>query len=126
MKKLHEKSIFVTFTISLSSDSLDIYSLSFIFKLIFSGDIQLINALRPAIVTFLACLSLKEPCGLFEVVNLIISLIGMIFIMQPPFLFPQEEMEQMNSHFWVSLLFFGGVCSVSVTAVITRALKVIP
>ena len=39
----------------------------------------------------LACVLLKEPCGVFEITALFTTLSGILVIMHPPFIFGEEE-----------------------------------
>ena len=55
------------------------------------GDQKIIVATRPIFVSLSAKLFLKEPCGLVEILNMILMLSGIIFVVQPPFLFPEDD-----------------------------------
>lgn len=89
----------------------------------------MINCVRPVVITILARIFLKETFGLFEVINIAFSLIGVIFVMQPPFIFGNQvtsEHSQAQGHFYVTLVVFGGTVAVSIASVAMRALKVSP
>ena len=55
------------------------------------GDAIVITSCSPLFVTFLACVLLKEPCGLFELSALATTLTGILVIMHPPALFGEED-----------------------------------
>lgn len=61
------------------------------------GDQKIIVATRPIFVSLSAKLFLKEPCGLVEVLNMVLMLSGIIFVVKPPFLFPEDE-DDPDSH----------------------------
>ena len=51
------------------------------------GDTRIITAAQPIFVTVCACVFIREPCGEFDVLALIVSLGGMTLVTQPPFIF---------------------------------------
>ena len=107
------------------------YFIIYIFSTYFvsSGDVRIISSLRPVFITILARFALKEPCGLFELFNIPLSLLGIFFVMQPPFVFGEEIEKSTNEdneygHFFVTLVVFLGMFAGSIAAVASRALKV--
>ena len=55
------------------------------------GDAIVITSCSPLFVTLLACVFLREPCGLFELFALVTTLSGILVMMHPPSLFGQED-----------------------------------
>ncbi|XP_074654629.1 solute carrier family 35 member G1-like, partial [Tubulanus polymorphus] len=51
------------------------------------GDASVLHFSSPVFVGLLACVLLKEACGIFEVVTTIFTLCGIVFIAQPHFIF---------------------------------------
>ena len=54
-------------------------------------------ATKPIFVSLSAKLFLKEPCGLVEVLNMVLMLSGIIFVVKPPFLFPEDDPDSHSS-----------------------------
>lgn len=84
----------------------------------------MISATSPVFVTIYARIFLKEEFGVFEVVKIVFTLVGVVIVMQPPIIFGRVDQDDQEHHFWaagvafIATLFAGGV----VTSV--RALKV--
>jgi len=51
------------------------------------GDVMMIAAVRVIIVNLFSCIFLKEPCGIFEILNIFIVLGGILLVIQPPVIF---------------------------------------
>ena len=62
-------------------------SLFYSFRYMPLGDARTISATHPIFVTLLACAFLNEPCGIFETLSLFVTVIGMVIVMHPPFIF---------------------------------------
>ena len=65
---------------------LQYYSLSFISL----GDSSAIGFSAPVFASLFACIHLQEPCGIFQVTSILITLTGVVLIARPSFLFPSE------------------------------------
>ena len=52
---------------------------------------MMISAIKPAIVTLLSCLFLKESCGAVEVLNLVLTLTGIFLVVQPSVVFGETS-----------------------------------
>lgn len=72
------------------------YALSFIAL----GDSSAIIFAAPVFVSIFAFICIKEPCGLFKIVTVIITLIGVVLIARPSFIpfFASEEPEKFTPH----------------------------
>ena len=89
------------------------------------GDVTMIYASLPAFVTFLARIFLKEPFGIFEAINICLSMVGVFLVMQPSFVFRKlNNVTDDHGHFITSLIVFVGVCAAAINLVINRSLKV--
>ncbi|XP_063368322.1 solute carrier family 35 member G1 [Cydia amplana] len=53
----------------------------------------------PVFVSIFACVLLKEPCGIWNIVSIILTLLGVILITNPPFLFGGDEEVHQNYHY---------------------------
>ena len=89
-----------------------------------TGDATMIYAVLPAFVTLLARIVLKEPFGIFDTINIIISIVGIFFVMQPTYVFGNiTHVTDDHGHFIASLAVFVGVCAAAVNMVFNRFLK---
>lgn len=83
----------------------------------------------PVFVAIFACLFLKEPCGLFSVITVTLTLIGVVLITRPPFIFgssiPSLASEQSNSpsNLWAAVAAFSATLFGANAYVLLRALK---
>ncbi|XP_013793571.1 solute carrier family 35 member G1-like, partial [Limulus polyphemus] len=57
------------------------------FSLIPLADASTIAFSAPVFVSFLACILLKEPCGLFQIVSVVVTVVGVVMIAKPTFIF---------------------------------------
>ena len=76
-------------------------------KLLPLADFTMINCIKPAFVTLLSCTFLKEPCGLFEVFNLILVFAGITFVIQPQFIFGRGGAEYTPDMMYAMLALVG-------------------
>ncbi|XP_076358877.1 solute carrier family 35 member G1-like [Tachypleus tridentatus] len=67
------------------------------FRLIPLADASTIIFSCPALVTLFACVLLREPCGVFQVFTVIITLTGVVLISRPSFLFGVTSIDQVSS-----------------------------
>lgn len=83
----------------------------------------MIGLSAPLFVAVLGRIFLKEPCGVFETINITVCLIGTVIVMQPPFLFGSVS-AYTTSDFLTALIVFGATLAGSISTVATRSLKV--
>ena len=55
------------------------------------GDVRVITASQLVFVTLLSYFVLGEACGCVEISSVLVTLIGMVFVTNPPFIFGQPE-----------------------------------
>lgn len=84
----------------------------------------------PVFVAIFARIFLKEPCGLFNVVTILLTLIGVVLITRPPFIFgthiPSLAFEDENSastDLWAAVAAFSATLFGANVYVLLRALK---
>ncbi|XP_059095461.1 solute carrier family 35 member G1-like [Tigriopus californicus] len=89
------------------------------------GDTRMISASAPIFVTFLARLFLNEACGMFEVFNIILTMSGILVVMQPPILFGESDygLEYQTHHFVAASMAVIGTLLAAIGMVVTRALR---
>ena len=79
---LLERAIFGYLCFVLSYYALDYISLTDSSAIVFSA---------PVVTLIVACVVLKEPCGVFQIVSVIVTMIGVFLIARPSFLFPEDS-----------------------------------
>ena len=52
---------------------------------------MMISSIKPAIITLLSCVFLKEACGAMEVLNLLVTLTGIFLVVQPSVVFGETQ-----------------------------------
>uniref|UniRef100_A0A1B6E1D0 EamA domain-containing protein n=1 Tax=Clastoptera arizonana TaxID=38151 RepID=A0A1B6E1D0_9HEMI len=83
----------------------------------------------PVFVAIFARLFLKEPCGMFSVITVTLTLIGVVLITRPPFIFgssvPSLASDQTNtpSNLWAAIAAFSATLFGANAYVLLRALK---
>ncbi|XP_054279903.1 solute carrier family 35 member G1 [Macrosteles quadrilineatus] len=84
----------------------------------------------PVFVAIFARIFLKEPCGLFNVVTILLTLIGVILITRPPFMFgahipslASEEPPTVTTDLWAAVAAFSATLFGANVYVLLRALK---
>ena len=92
-------------------------------KLLPFADFTMINCIKPAFVTLLSCIFLKEPCGIFEVFNLILVFAGITFVIQPQFIFGIREVEYTPEMVYAVLALVGSTILGSLITIILRHLR---
>ena len=85
---LLERAVFGFLCFTLSYYALDYISLTDSSAIVFSA---------PVFTLIVACVMLKEPCGVFQVVSVIVTLIGVFLIARPSFLFPEDSIADVFS-----------------------------
>ena len=87
------------------------------------SDITMISSIKPVCSTLLACIFLRESCGLFEVLNLVLVVTGIGLVVQPSFIFGQTDSQYDQQMFYAAV----GLCVAQVlgssVAVILRHLR---
>lgn len=68
-------------------DGIDLIILFQALKVLPLGDITMIGAVRVIFTTIYSRIFLKEPCGLFELFNMLLVLGGILLVVQPPIIF---------------------------------------
>jgi len=68
-------------------DGVDLIILFQALKVLPLGDITMIGAVRVVFTTIYSRLFLKEPCGIFEIFNMLLVLGGILLVVQPPIIF---------------------------------------
>ncbi|XP_013785721.1 solute carrier family 35 member G1-like [Limulus polyphemus] len=66
-------------------------------RLIPLADVSTIVLGSPALITLFACVFLREPCGIFQIFTIIITLTGVVLISRPSFLFGITSIDQVSS-----------------------------
>jgi len=81
----------------------------------------------PVFVAIFARIFLKEPCGWFNVVTVVLTLIGVVLITRPPFLFsntvPPLGDDKGETNFWGAIAAFSATLFGANVYVLLRALK---
>lgn len=85
------------------------------------ADYTMISSIKPVFVTLLSCIFLKEPCGWFEVANLLLVLGGVTLVLQPPIIFGATGEEEYTVEMVVAAaMLVGGMAVGSVVPVVLR------
>ena len=92
-------------------------------KLLPLADFTMINCIKPAFVTLLSCVFLKEACGLFEVFNLVLVFAGITFVIQPQFIFGTREVEYTPEMVYAAVALVGSTILGSLITIILRHLR---
>ena len=90
------------------------------------GDARTLEAVQPVFVTFFAFLFLGEPCGLFDALALLISILGMTLITHPSFIFNDDHDNapvHPKQYYLAAFSAVVGMLCGAVCLVITRAIK---
>jgi drug/metabolite transporter (DMT)-like permease len=87
------------------------------------ADYTMINSVNPVFVTLLSCIFLKEACGIFEIFNLLLVLLGVTLVVQPPFLFGAGEVEYSAEMLYTALSLVAVTALGSVIPIILRQLR---
>ena len=87
------------------------------------GDVMMISAVKPIFITFFSCIFLKEKCGIFEILNILLVMAGIVLVVQPPFLFGYDDQEYSAEMLKAAMILMGSNAMVSLTAIISRHLR---
>ncbi|XP_076304726.1 solute carrier family 35 member G1-like [Tachypleus tridentatus] len=94
------------------------------FRLIPLADASTISFSAPVFVSIFACVLLKEPCGLFDLGTVITTMVGVVLIAKPSFLFGGDTRNlSMKDQIMGSLMAFCGCLSVALTYIFIRKLQ---
>lgn len=105
--------------------SLNYYSLAFVSL----SDASSIAFSAPVFVSIFACLILREPCTLFQITTIIVTLIGVVMIARPAFMFPGDESDRhfhRDERVIGTILSFATSLSMAFTYVVMRRLQKTP
>ena len=72
------------------------------------ADVMMISSVKPVFVTLLSCIFLKEACGLFEMLNLLLVISGIFLVVQPSLIFGSSAQEYTSHMLYTAL---GLVCA---------------
>lgn len=104
---------------------LNYYSLAYVSL----SDASSIAFSAPVFVSIFACLILREPCGPFQVITIITTLIGVTMIARPAFLFPDDNLDRhfhRDERVVGTILSFATSLSMAYTFVLMRRLQKTP
>merc|ERR1712179_211051 len=89
------------------------------------ADVTMIAAIRPVFISLLSYVFLKESCGLFEVINLLLVFAGITFVIQPPFIFQTSglDVEYSTHMFYTALALIVTTAVSSILTVVLRYLR---
>merc|ERR1711874_955178 len=89
------------------------------------ADVNMISAGSPIWVVIFARIFLKEPLKVFDIINVFVTLLGILFIIRPPFIFGQDSSYEMDSQYYVAaaINFVGAILLQSNVYIILRKLK---
>jgi len=79
------------------------------------SDVTMISSIKPVTSTLLACIFLKEACGIFEIMNLILVISGIFLVVQPSVVFGDTG-QQYDDHMMYTAI--GLFCTNAVSGVI--------
>jgi len=88
------------------------------------GDVTMIGAVRVVFINLFSCVFLKEPCGVFEVFNIILVISGIVLVVQPPVIFggdsPYTDQMLIMAVVYITSCSFSALCFI-----IARYLKTV-
>jgi len=89
------------------------------------ADANMISAGAPIWVVIFARIFLKEPLVLFDIINVCITLLGILFIIRPPFIFGYDPLFEFDNQYYIAgvIVFCGSVLLQSNVYIILRMLK---
>jgi len=89
------------------------------------ADVNMISAASPIWVVIFARLFLKEPLLVFDVCNIIVTLLGILFIIRPPFIFGYDPSFSVDGQYYLAggIVFAGSVILQSNVYILLRMLK---
>ena len=87
------------------------------------SDVTMIASIKPVTNTLLACIFLKEACGLFEVMNLLLVTSGIFLVVQPSIVFGNTSQQYDNHMMYTAIALFITNAICGVIGVILRYLR---
>ncbi len=81
---------FVKFTVDVKQS----FSLCQIARNLPLGDVRTLNATQVIFVNLFACCFLSEPCGAAEIQTVLVTLLGIVMVTNPPFLFGHQSVAE--------------------------------
>jgi len=91
------------------------------------GTFSMVLATRPFFSLVIARIFLSEPCGIPEIVTMALLFSGVIFVVKPPFIFPEDQVADVNhgDYFYlaVGLLLLGNLLSGNVMVILRHLRK---
>lgn len=89
------------------------------------ADTNMISAASPIWVVIFARIFLKEPLKVFDVINVFVTLLGILFIIRPPFIFGYDSEFVLDQQYYIAgaIVFAGSVLLQSNVYILLRKLK---
>ena len=89
------------------------------------ADVNMISAGSPIWVVIFARVFLKERLLVFDIINIFITLLGIVFIIKPPFIFGYDPSFVLDNEYYIAgvVVFLGSVILQSNVYIILRMLK---
>ena len=89
------------------------------------ADVNMISAGSPIWVVIFARIFLKERLLVFDIINIFITLLGIVFIIKPPFIFGYDPSFVLDHDYYVAgvVVFLGSVILQSNVYILLRMLK---
>ena len=87
------------------------------------ADVTMLLCAKPAFVTLLSRIFLKEACGIFEIFNLVLVFTGIVLVIQPPFIFGSGDQEYTDHMMYTALMLVGVTALSSIVTIILRHLR---
>ena len=87
------------------------------------ADVTMLLSVRPAFVTLLSRIFLKEACGVFEIFNLALVFIGITMVIQPPLIFGSSEYEYTSHMQHTALMLVVVTALSSIVTIVLRHLR---
>ena len=87
------------------------------------SDVTMISSIKPVTNTLLACIFLKEACGIFEVLNLILVTSGIFLVVQPSAVFGDTGQQYDDHMMYTAIALFITNAVSGVIGVIIRYLR---
>ena len=89
------------------------------------ADVNMISAGSPIWVVIFARIFLKERLLVFDIINIFITLLGIVFIIKPPFIFGYDPSFELDHEYYIAgvVVFLGSVIFQSNVYIMLRMLK---
>ena len=83
----------------------------------------MISSIKPAMITLLSCIFLKERCGVTEILNLLLTITGIFLVVQPSVVFGDTNTSYTNHMTYAALGLLGANMVGSCINVIIRYMR---